>query len=337
MVGVFRGNEGGRTLGFNGHIDVVPEGDPKSWSHKPYAGTIVAGRMYGRGTCDMKAGLTAIVFAIQALLESEVPFRDNLMVASVIGEESGGMGTLATILRGHIPDGAIIAEPTSLRLVISQAGCLMFRLRIRGKQAHGASRYMGVSAIEKFQPVLNSLLALEERRRNMRSHPLFRGIPNPVTLSIGTLHAGNWDSTVPEELTAEGRYGVWPGETLASARAQFYSALKRATRLDPWLRRKPPSVTWFGPQWEPAEISSNSWLARLVSSACKEALGRRPPLCGIASGTDMRLYTNVGRVPALVFGPGDVSTAHFSDESVELDEMVDACRVYATAAQGTVG
>jgi len=331
VVGVIRGS-GGRTLGFNGHIDVVPEGDRHSWSRRPFGGAVKGGRMYGRGTCDMKAGLVSMIFAVQAILESDAHLAGDVSLASVIGEESGGLGTLACILRGHVPDGVIIGEPTSLRLVLAQAGCLMFRLKIHGKQAHGASRYMGVSAVEKFFPVLNSLLALEERRRALRSHPLFKEVPNPVTLSVGTVRAGNWDSTVPEELVAEGRYGVWPGETLASAKSQFVSALREAARADPWLRRAPPELSWFGPQWEPAEIPEGNWLAKLVSSASLRGLGVRPRPRGIAGGTDMRLYTNVARVPALVFGPGDDSMAHFSDESVDLDEMVRACKVYALAA-----
>ncbi len=332
VVGRFRGSGKGGTLAFNGHIDVVPEGDRGLWTRPPYAARVEGGRLYGRGACDMKGGLAAAIFAVKALLDAGVPLKNDLMVQSVIGEESGGLGTLATILRGYIPDAVMIAEPTSLKLVTVQAGCLMFRVRIKGKAAHGASRYMGVSAIEKFQPVHEALLALEQERRTARSHPLFEGVPNPVTLSIGKVRAGNWDSTVPDELVAEGRYGVWPGEKLASARRQFESAVSMAAASDPWLRKNPPEVSWFGPQWEPAELRGDHWLAKLVDSACLRALGRRPERAGITGGTDMRLYTNVARRPAVIFGPGDDSTAHFSDESVDLDEVVDACKVYAIAA-----
>ncbi len=332
VVARFRGRASRKTLAFNGHVDVVPEGDIASWMHPPYAAEVEGGRLYGRGACDMKAGLAATIFAVQALLDADVPIKNDILVESVIGEESSGMGTLATILRGYRPDAAIIAEPTSLKLVTVQAGCLNFRIRVRGKAAHGASRYLGVSAIEKFLPVHEALMALEEKRRLAGSHPLFRDVPNPVPLSIGTLRAGDWDSTVPEELVAEGRYGVWPGEKLARAKRQFETAVARAATSDPWLRKNPPEVTWTGPQWEPAEIPSGHWLARLVDSSCSRALGRRPARAGITAGTDMRLFTGVARCPAAVFGPGDDSTAHFSDEFVDLDEVIDACKVYATAA-----
>ncbi len=330
-MGALQG-EGRGALALNGHIDVVPEGEPSKWRHPPYGGEIVGDRLYGRGSCDMKGGLAAAVIAVKALAESGVRLKRDVTVESVIGEESGGVGTLATILRGYRPSAAIIAEPTSLKLLTAQSGCLMFRIRVTGKAAHGASRYMGVSAFEKFQPVMAALLSLEEKRRKMRTHPLFKGVWNPVTLSVGTVRAGNWDSTVPEELVAEGRYGVWPGEPLGDVKRQFELAVEKASSADPWLSSHRPSISWFGPQWEPAELPGDHWLPKLVDKACEDALGRKPTRAAIAGGTDMRLFTNLFRIPAVIFGPGDDRVAHFRNEWVSLREVNRACRVYALAA-----
>jgi acetylornithine deacetylase len=332
VVGRFKGKASVKTLAFNGHVDVVPEGDPSSWRYPPYGATVAGGKLYGRGACDMKAGLASCIFAIESLIDSGVPPKNDILVESVIGEESGGMGTLATILRGYVPDATIIAEPTSLELAIAQAGCLMFRIVIKGRAAHGASRYMGVSAVEKFQPVLDALQALEGRRMSSRRLPLYAGIPNPVPLSVGTVAAGTWDSTVPETLVAEGRYGVWPGEALDEAKSMFEDALAAASAKDDWLARNPPQVTWFGPQWESASLARDHWLVKLVQTSCRHALGRAPKVCGTTGGTDMRLFTNLARKPALIYGPGDDSTAHFSNENVEIKDVVKACKVYAMAA-----
>jgi acetylornithine deacetylase len=331
VVGRFRGKTQ-KSLAFNGHIDVVPEGDEASWRFPPYSGRVSRGRLFGRGACDMKAGLAATVVAVQSLLEAGVPIQNEILVESVIGEESGGMGTLAAILRGYTPEATIIAEPTDLQLTIVQAGCLMFRLTIPGKAAHGASRYMGVSAVEKFQPVLGALLSLEEKRRGMKRVPLFAGVPNPVTLSIGTVRAGNWDSTVPETLEAEGRYGVWPGETLEHARSEFQGAVASASSRDPWLRSHPPRISWFGPQWEPASLSPNHRLVKMLSKAAEDSLGEKPRLSGITGGTDMRLFTEIAGKPAVLYGPGDDSTAHFRDENVKVKDINRACKVFALAA-----
>ena len=332
LVGRFKGSTRKKVLAFNGHIDVVPEGDPRSWRHAPYGAKVVEGRLFGRGACDMKAGLAATIFAVESLLESGIPLQNDVLVESVIGEESGGSGTLATILRGYLPDATIIAEPTNLELNISQVGCLMFGLDVRGKAAHGASRYMGVNAVEKFQPLLAALQDLEEGRARMKRLPLYAGILNPVTLSIGTVHAGSWDSTVPETLVAEGRYGVWPGEPLAKAKSMFEEAIAAASSKDNWLAEHPPQVTWFGPQWEPAALRPSHWLCRLMQRAYHEAMGGSPKLSGMTGGTDMRLFICVARKPAIIFGPGDDSSAHFSDEHIEVKDILRACKVYSMAA-----
>jgi len=332
VVGRFRGSASKRVLAFNGHIDVVPEGDLSSWRYPPWEAKVAGGRLFGRGACDMKAGLAATIFAVESLLDSGVALKNDILVESVIGEESGGLGTLATIRRGYLPDGTIIAEPTNLELNIVQAGCLMFRLTIQGKAAHGASRYMGVSAVEKFQPILLALQDLERQRMTMKRLPLYAGVPNPVTLSIGKVHAGDWDSTVPESLVADGRYGVWPGESLSAARSMFEAAVATASSKDTWLVEHPPQIFWFGPQWESAEISSSHWFTRFMQRAFNEALGGSPNLAGITGGTDMRLFTNVAKRPAVLFGPGDDSVAHFTDEYVRIRDVVRACKVYSMAA-----
>jgi acetylornithine deacetylase len=263
--------------------------------------------LFGRGACDMKAGLAATIFAIESLLDAGADIKNDLIVESVIGEEGGGMGTLATILRGHVPDATIIAEPTNLELTIAQAGCLMFRLRVRGKAAHGASRYMEVSAVEKLLPVLGALNALENKRSSLKRLNLYKGVPNVVPLSMGRVHAGNWDSTVPDSLIAEGRYGVWPGESLAHAKAMFEEAVGSASSKDDWLCMNPPEIDWFDPQWESAELNSSHWRVRLVQRSFRAAEGELPRLSGTTGGTDMRLFTRMARRPAVIFGPGTIS------------------------------
>src|SRR6185503_10928012 len=153
-----------RSLIFNGHVDVVPAGDPANWRYPPWQGAIVDDRVYGRGAVDMKGGLCCALFAARALRDAGVRLKGKLIIESVIGEEDGGVGTLAAVLRGYTADGAVIIEPTELCLAPAQAGALNFRVTIPGLAAHGCVREEGVSAIEMFIPIHAALMALERDR-----------------------------------------------------------------------------------------------------------------------------------------------------------------------------
>ncbi|MCJ7620105.1 MAG: M20/M25/M40 family metallo-hydrolase, partial [Anaerolineae bacterium] len=160
VAGVMGEDNGGRSLILNGHVDVVPAGDEDMWHYPPWEGTIAEGRVYGRGAVDMKGGLCCALFAAKALRDSGVRLKGRLMVESVIGEEDGGVGTLAAVLRGYTADGAIVAEPTELIVAPAQAGAFNFRVTIPGKAAHGCVREEGVSPIEKFVPIHQALMEL---------------------------------------------------------------------------------------------------------------------------------------------------------------------------------
>jgi len=178
------GGEDGPCLALSGHIDVVPPGDRRQWSWDPFAAAVVAGDVVGRGACDMKGGLVAALAAAAAVQWSGVRLRGRLAVHSVGGEEDGGLGTLATLRRGHLADACVIPEPTGGTLVTANAGALGFRLEVEGRAAHGAVRDTGVSALEAFLPVHEALLALEDER-NRDVDPRFVGHQRPYALSVG--------------------------------------------------------------------------------------------------------------------------------------------------------
>src|SRR4051812_6215639 len=160
LVGRLPGAGEGPTLMLNGHIDVVPTGDPDAWSADPFSGELRDGQLLGRGSCDMKAGLVAAYWAVQSIRRSGERLRGDLLLASVQGEEDGGLGTFATLQRGWRADACVIPEPTSLDIIPANSGALTFRLRVRGLATHAARRTEGVSAIEKFWPIWRALTEL---------------------------------------------------------------------------------------------------------------------------------------------------------------------------------
>ncbi len=332
VVGIMGENAGGRSLIFNGHVDVVPPGDESNWHYPPWQATIVDGRVYGRGALDMKGGLCCAIFAAKALREAGIRLKGRLMIESVIGEEDGGVGTLAVVLRGYRADGAVVVEPTELIVAPAQAGALNFRLTIPGLSAHGCVREEGVSAIEKFIPIHQALMNLERERNHQSQDPLYARYRLPYPLCIGTVKAGTWASSVAESLTCEGRYGVAIGEDIAAARRLFEETVARAAQTDPWLRAHPPLVEWWGGQFEPAATAVDHPLVKTVAGALGDVSSHPARLEGMTYGADMRLLVNEGHTPTVLFGPGDVRQAHRPDEYVPVADLVTTVRTLALTA-----
>ena len=249
VVGTWRGRGSGRSLILNGHMDVVPPGDLSLWSRDPWGGEIEGGRLYGRGSCDMKAGLSAAAIAVQALQSLGLEPAGDVLLESVIGEESGGVGALTTIVHGYRADACIIMEPTELDLCPVQSGALTFRITVHGRAAHACMKPEGVSAIEEFMPILAMLLRLNAERHAHFRHPLYEDPSNVAPISVGTIHGGDWHSTVPNLLVAEGRYGVFPGESVEEARFALAAALRAEAARHPWLAEHPPVLEWFEGQF----------------------------------------------------------------------------------------
>jgi acetylornithine deacetylase len=321
-----------KRLIFNGHIDVVPEGDHANWQHNPWGAELADGRIYGRGACDMKSGLMAALYAIKAIMNAGVRIDGSLMIQSVIGEEDGGIGTFASLLRGHTGDAAIVCEPTHLNLIPAQAGALTFTVRVRGKSAHASVRLEGVSAVEKYVDIHKVLMQLERERNSEIQHPLLGKLALPYPLNIGRVQAGNWSSSVPEELIFEGRIGVAMGEDSDSVRRQFERTLKDFAEADRWLQNHPLEIEWFGGQFDSGEIPMDHYLVKLCQQCIQDLTGHSSEIEGAPYGSDLRLFVNQGGFPALLFGPGDVNIAHMPDEFVDVQEVILAARAYILTA-----
>jgi len=309
----------------------VPPGNRTRWQASPWSGHIQAGRLFGRGACDMKAGVAVAISVAGALAKSGLPLFGRLTVQSVVGEEDGGLGTFAMIDRGYRADAAIVLEPTGLRLIPAQAGALSFRLRVTGLAAHASVRYQGVSALEKFQVIENRLRRLE-RELNQQPPSLFSRYPIPYALSIGKLRAGEWSATVPDQLECEGRVGVPLGVASSDVRGQFEAAVGEAARQDTWLHDHPPAVEWFGGQFDAAEVDPTLPVFRMLGEAHRQELGVDPELDGAPYGSDMRLFVHEGEMPAILYGPGDIRQAHSVDEWISVDEIARAARIVTVAA-----
>jgi acetylornithine deacetylase len=337
VVGTVGGAEDGDpALVLSGHSDVVPAGDLAPWPGDPFVPRLDGGSVHGRGACDMKAGLVASIAAVRALRDAGIRLVRPLAVHSVVGEEDGGLGSWATLARGHRGDACVIPEPTDGAVVTAGAGALTFRLEVTGAAAHAAMRDRGVSAIELFEHVHAGLRQLEAERQ-AGADPRFEGERYPYGISVGKLAAGDWASSVPDRLVAEGRYGVRLGEPVHEARAVFERRVAAVCAAHPWLTAHPVRTTWTGGAFASGELPAGHPLLAAVRTALADAGG--PPSAperAVPAGSDLRLYAAAG-VPTLHYGPGDLHLAHGPGERVPVDELVTAARTLALLAVRSCG
>ena len=329
IVATLKGSGGGKSMILNGHIDVVPEGDLKQWEYHPYAGEKIENRIYGRGTTDMKGGNVSLMLAIEAIVATGISLKGDVYFQSVIEEESGGAGTLATLLRGYEADGVIIPEPTNMKFFSKQQGSMWFRLFVKGKAAHGGTRYEGVSAIEKSMLVVGHMRKLEEKRNERITDPLYKGIPIPIPINIGKIEGGSWPSSVPDFLTLEGRYGVAPNESMEDAKIEFENWIGQLTQVDPWFAEHPVEVEWFGARWVPGELEETHPLITTLKDNFVHIEGTEPIVEASPWGTDGGLFTQIANIPTIVFGPGETKVAHYPNEYIEIDKMIAAAKIIA--------
>ena len=329
LVGKRKGAGSGQSILLNAHIDTVPEGDHNEWDYDPFGAAIDGDLLFGRGSADMKAGLVTFLAALDAIDAAGVSLAGDVLINSVPGEEGSGYGTLSTVLRGYRADAAVISEPTRLRLVPATGGLITCRLRIFGKAAHGASRDEGVSAVEKFIPVFQGIMELEKELNAKRNHPLYDWVSNKAPISFGIVQSGNWPSTVPEELTAIGRVGLLPGESVDEIKAVFEQRVRDVAEKDPWLREHPPRVEWLPRDNHPAEIPADSAICEAIRHAFNQVEGSDPIVQGVTYGADTRMFTLFTDVPCVMFGAGDIAVAHRANEHISTSDLIRAVKVVA--------
>ncbi|MDR7000747.1 peptidase [Neobacillus niacini] len=329
VVGVLPGTGGGRSIILNGHIDVVPEGEHEQWAEDPYSGAVKDGKMFGRGVTDMKGGLVSFLLAIEVIQQLNIKLNGDVIFQSVVEEESGGAGTLSTLLKGYKADAALITEPTNMRIFPKQQGSMWFRIYVKGRSAHGGTRYEGVSALEKTMMVVNQIKALEIRRNELIDDPLYDKTPIPIPINIGVVSGGTWPSSVPDLVKIEGRMGVAPHEKMEDAKREMSECLRRLAEIDPWFAEQPAVLEWFGARWLPGSIDIEHELMNSLVYQYREAVGEEAVIEAAPWGTDGGLLTEIGKIPTIVFGPGVTEMAHYPNEYIEMEKVFKAAEIIA--------
>jgi len=354
-VGVWRGSGTGRSLVYNGHVDTVPPGDPANWkSGSPFSGKIDSDRVWGRGSTDMKGGILAQAFAALAIRNAGLRLKGDLILEAEVGEEvmDHECGTTAILKRGYTADAAVVSEPSAppdaLAVVPITPGLWWFSVTVRGKATHASMRgetfragglgpQVGVNAIDKGVFIFQAIRQLEDTWGLTKHHPLFA--PGHFTIHPGVLTGGPTGVLVPfvvsEFMTIE--YCIWyhPDEKPEDVRKEVEDHVATAARLDPWLREHPPELDWKL-NWPASVVDPDHPIVNAVADAHEWAaegtrFAGRPPIRGFAAVEDTA-FLNIGGVPAISYGPGDIRVAHADDEHVLIDELMTATKTYAVLA-----
>lgn len=342
VVGVLRGTGGGKSLILNGHADVVSAEPVGEWKHDPFGGEIKDGKLYGRGSMDMKGGLVSMIYALKAVSEIGAKLRGDVILESVVEEEYGGGGTVATVVEGFKADAAIVCEATSSDSIgIASGGSRFFRIRITGKPEWPHLAHYGVNAIGLASKVYSGLLDLDRERgeRLAGKHPLLesfraggmRGPGRPTNMTIGIMRAGDWPATVAGWAEIEGRIGFPPSETGSQVQNEIENKVAEVASGDAWMKEHPPIVTWWGARREAYELDSTAPIIGTLNKNVVETFGKCE-LFGTSSASDAAFLAprvgNYGGIPTVSYGPGGAG-AHTFDEYVEIEEVYRVARALA--------
>ena len=336
VIGLLKGPAKGRTLMFEGHTDVVTEGDTSAWTHPPFEAQIENGRIYGRGGNDMKGGLVAAILATKAIVDAGVRLGGTILVGALVDEEGRMLGVKHFVEQGWAKgvDAAIICEPEDNRLCTSQKGVMWVKVTVTGKMAHGAMPLTGANPIYATGALLGELRAMEAEEIAEHGKHDFLGQPSITPTIIQSPVRGEAQNNVmPAQCTFTLDIRLIPGQSPEAIEQKFNTIIAKLQVVDTSFRveyevieSRPPTAT---PREEPVVVA--------LHSALQDLTGAEPVYGGVPGSTDGTILFNRAQVPVVTAGPGNWLIPHHVDEFLEIDQLIVATQAYALAALRYLG
>jgi succinyl-diaminopimelate desuccinylase len=342
VIGRLQGSQPSPVLHFNGHMDVVPVGS--GWSCDPFTAEVRNGRIYGRGASDMKGGIAAQIYAIEAIRRAGLLLQGTIEQSGVVDEEStgnrnAGMGFL--VERGYIAsdrtDYVVITEPLNAdNICLGHRGAIWGEITTFGRQSHGSTPQLGVNAIEHMADfIAEAIRELRPRlQQRLNSAPIVPASASTASLIFGTIQGGTYINSVPERCTVTFNRRLVMSERLEDARAELGELLEQRARAQPDFRYSYTERYATGSTW----VSNETQLVQAFATAIQEVLGR-PPGYVCSPGTDDQRFVvhNAGIEQCIVYGPGEITQTHVVDESLAIDDLLTSIKVMALAAANLLG
>ncbi len=332
VVGLLQGKVGKKTLMFNGHMDVVPPGNEYLWTHDPFSGHKEDNRIYGRGACDMKGGIASIITSIKTIIDSNIDLNDNLLVTFVIDEETTGNGTKNIIKNGYKANYAVIAEPTELIPLRGHKGVLWMEIQTLGTSEHSSlvkstNPKIGDNAIYHMNKIISkieNLLPDLEKKQNIL-------LGNP-TISLGTIIGGTKTNTVPDLCTITVDRRLIPGEKHVKVKQEIDTLISHIQTQNSNFKVNNKTII----ERDSVEIPENEEIIQICKNATSQVLGFDSPVSGCVGTTDMAILVNEGQIPTCILGPGRINECHIINEYIEIDQLINATKIYCNIILNTI-
>lgn len=327
VIITLEGGSPGKTLLFEGHTDVVTEGDPAEWTADPFGGDLIDDKIYGRGSADMKGGVAALMYAARAIEEAG-PFPGTIKLAILCDEEELMIGVHDFVARGHADgvDGAIVCEPEAGEVCTVQKGAIRLRVDVVGVMAHGAMPHQGKNPISATALLIAVLASLERKLQETHGHHEHLGLPyvTPTHFTAGSLPQLN----------------VIPGQGLLTLDIRTTPGIDHAELLERIRSMADDVAEQTGVEFDftllvdrpPTETSHDDPIVRAVVEAHEAVTGEEAVYGGVPGTTDGTILWRDAALPVVVYGPGGKWIAHQADEYVEVDDLVTHAEVYVEAA-----
>ena len=332
VLGVLGDGSAGPTLLLEGHTDVVTEGNASEWRHAPFGGDLVEGRIYGRGSADMKSGLAAAMVAAAAIRRSGVRLGGRLVVGALVDEEGGMIGArhLCTTALGRELSAAIICEPEQNELCLEQRGVVWARVTVRGRMAHGAMPEAGINPITALGALLREAPALERRlRRLCRRSPYLRPPTVTPTVAQAPMQGVPQSNVIPSTAQATLDVRLTPGPDADAVAKEIDVACQRVMEACPGATVEWQPINGFRLA---TRVERGEPLVRAMVQGVRQATGRTPRFGGVPGSTDGTILRMTLGIPIVTCGPGNRLIPHQVDEYVDVSELLDAARIYVASA-----
>jgi len=328
---VWEGDRPGKTLLFEAHTDVVTTGSAEDWEHPPFGAGMDGGRIYGRGACDTKGNLAAVVAAVRAIKDSGVSFAGRIVLCHPVDEEGMMRGIKRFIHDGHADgvDGAVICEPEENQICIAQKGAMRVEIRVQGRMAHGAMPLSGINPVTRAARLVVAIEGLEREEIERHGEDPILGFPSITpTIILGPEGGEPQINVIPSSAYVALDIRTVPSQSHEEIRGYLEQCISTLEAEDPDFEASMQVIE----ERPPTSTDREDPLVRAMAAAYEGITGRPPIYNGVPGATDGTFLHAWAGIPIVTTGAGGRTVPHRKDEWVNAGELLTTCKLYAATA-----